>query len=82
MDEAFLPIHDERHYRWRAVDQAGNVLDILVQRQRDQPAAKQFFRTRLNGCQYVPRVIVTNQRKSYGAAKRERLPSVEPRQHR
>ena len=82
MDEAFLTIHDERHYLWRAVDQAGNVLDILVQRRRDKQAAKQFFRKLLKGCQYVPRVIVTDKLKSYGAAKREMLPSVEHRQHR
>ena len=42
MDEAFLTIHDERHYLWRAVDQEGNVLDILVQRRRDKQAARVF----------------------------------------
>jgi putative transposase len=67
---------------WRAVDQDGNVLDILVQPRRDKKAAKKFFRKLLKGCQYVPRVIITDQLKSYGAAKREVLPSVEHRQHR
>jgi putative transposase len=53
-----------------------------VQCRRDKKAAKKFFRKLLKGCQYVPRVIITDQLKSYGAAKREILPSVEHRQHR
>ena len=82
LDEVFLAIHGERHYLWRAVDQDGQVLDILVQRRRDKQAAKTFFRKRLKGCPYVPRVIVTDQLKSSGAAKQEILPGVEHRQHR
>jgi putative transposase len=81
-DEVFLTINGERHYLWRAVDQDGNVLDILVQRRRDQKAAKKFFRKLLKGLTYVPRVIITDKLKSYGAAKRELLPGVEHRQHR
>jgi putative transposase len=77
-----LTIKGERHYLWRAVDQDGNVLDILVQRRRDKRAAKKFFRKLLKGLAYVPRVIVTDKLKSYGAAKREILPGVEHRQHR
>ena len=64
------------------MNQDGNVLDILVQPRRDQKAAKKFFRKLLKGCQYVPRVIVTDKLASYGAAKRELLSSVEHRQHR
>src|SRR6201988_5463198 len=82
MDEVFLTIKGERHYLWRAVDQEGNVLDILVQRRRNKQAAKKFFRKLLKGLTYVPRVIVTDKLKSYGAAKREILPGVEHRQHR
>ena len=74
MDEVFLTIKGERHYLWRAVDQDGNVLDILVQRRRDKQAAKKFFRKLLKGLTYVPRVIITDKLKSYGAAKREILP--------
>jgi putative transposase len=58
------------------------VLDILVQRHRDKQAAKKFFRTLLKRLTYVPRVIVTDKLKSYGAAKQEILPGVEHRQHR
>src|SRR5262245_8615828 len=82
LDEVFLTIRGTRHYLWRAVDQDGHVLDILVQRRRDKHAAKKFFRKLLKGCQYVPRVIITDKLKSYGAAKRELLPGVEHRQHR
>jgi putative transposase len=82
LDEVFLTIHGERHYLWRAVDQEGHVLDILVQRRRDKHAAKKFFRKLLKGCRYVPRVLITDKLKSYGAAKREILPGVEHRQHR
>jgi putative transposase len=82
LDEVFLSIKGERHYLWRAVDQDGHVLDILVQYRRDKQAAKKFFRKLLKDLTYVPRVIITDQLKSYGAAKREILPGVEHRQHR
>jgi len=64
------------------VDQEGNVLDILVQHRRHKAAANKVFRKLLKGLTYVPRVIVTERLKSYSAAKRELLPSVEHRQHR
>jgi len=82
LDEVFLTISSERHYLWHAVDQDGNVLDILVQSRRNKHAAKKFFRKLLKGLTYVPRVIITDKLKSYGAAKREILPGVEHRQHR
>ncbi len=82
MDEVFLTIGGKRHYLWRAVDQDGNVLDILVQSRRNKKAAKSFFRKLLKGLQYVLRVIITDKLKSYAAAKREILPGVEHRQHK
>jgi putative transposase len=82
LDEVFLTINGERHYLWRAVDQDGNILDILVQRRRNKNAAKKFFRKLLKRLTYMPRVIITDQLKSYGAAKQDILPSVEHRQHR
>ena len=82
LDEVFLTIRGERHYLWRAVDQDDNVLDILVQSRRNTHAAKQFFRKLLKGWQYVPRVVITDKLKSYGAAQREILPGVEHRQSR
>jgi putative transposase len=82
LDEVFLTIHGDRHYLWRPVDQDGNVLDILVQSRRNKNAAQKFFRKLLKGLTYVPRVIITDKLKSYGAAKREILPGVEHRQSR
>ncbi len=82
MDEVFIRIRGKLHYLWRAVDQDGHVLDILVQSRRNAKAAKRFFRKLLKGLQYVPRVIVTDKLKSYAAAKREIPPGVEHRQSR
>src|SRR5918911_4447282 len=82
LDEVFLTIPGKRHDLWRAVDQDDNVLDILGQSRRNKLAAKQFFRKLLKGLQDVPRVIITDKLKSYGAAQREILPGVEHRQHR
>ena len=81
LDEVFLKINGKTAYLWRAVDQDGHVLDMLVQSRRNKAAAKTFFRKLLTGCQYVPRVLITDKLASYGAAKREVLPSVEHRQH-
>jgi putative transposase len=61
---------------WRAVDQHGDVLDILVQSRRNAVAAKRFFRKLLKGLRYVPRVIVTDKLASYQVAHRELVPSV------
>ncbi|WP_406016399.1 IS6 family transposase [Streptomyces sp. NBC_00984] len=82
LDEVFIKINGEQKYLWRAVDQDGNVLDILVQSRRDTAAARRFFRTLLTKTGGVPRVIVTDRLRSYGAAHREVMPSVEHRSHK
>lgn len=82
LDEVFLTINGKTPYLWRAVDQDGNVLDILVQSRRNNAAAKQFFRKVLKGCQYVPRVLVTDKLGSYEAAHKEVMPSVDHRRHK
>ncbi|MFD8079895.1 IS6 family transposase [Streptomyces sp. NPDC059718] len=82
LDEVFIKINGERKYLWRAVDQDGNVLDILVQSRRDKAAARSFFRKLMKKTQSVPRVIVTDKLRSYGAAHREVMPSVEHRSHK
>jgi putative transposase len=76
LDEVFLKINGRLHYLWRAVDQDGDVLDILVQSRRDKKAAKQFFRKLLKGLRYAPSVLITNKLKSYSAARSETMPSV------
>jgi len=82
LDEVLLAIQGERHYLWRAVDQDGHILDIRVQSRRHKKAAKKFFCKLLKRLTYVPRVLIMDKLKSYEAAKRESLPSVEHRQHR
>ncbi len=82
LDEVFLTINGRRHYPWRAVDQDGNVLDILVQSRRNAKAAKRFFHKLLKGLSYVPRVLITDKLASYGVAQRELLPGAEHRRSR
>jgi putative transposase len=82
LDEVFIRIQGVQHYLWRAVDQDGVVLDILVQERRDGKAATRFFKRLLKGLQYVPRVIITDKLGSYGVAQRRLLPNVEHRQSR
>ncbi|MDJ0363142.1 IS6 family transposase [Rhodococcus sp. H29-C3] len=79
LDEVFIRINGRQHYLWRAVDQDGNVLDVLVQSRRNGNAAKRLFRKLLKGLRYVPRVIVTDKLGSYQVAHRELLASVEHR---
>ena len=69
LDEVFVKIGGRLHYLWRAVDQDGDVLDILVQKRRDGRAAKRFFR-RLIKHQGEPVRIVSDKLRSYGAARR------------
>jgi putative transposase len=71
-----------QHYLWRAVDQNGITVDILVQPRRDRWAALRFFRKLLDAAGRAPRVIVTDKLRSYAAAKRMILPEVEHRQSR
>src|SRR5499433_2908713 len=82
LDEVFVKIDGTIHYLWRAVDQHGNVLDVLVQPRRNALAAKRFFRRLLKGLRYVPRVLVTDKLASYQVAHRELMSSVEHRRSR
>ncbi|PWI05665.1 IS6 family transposase [Streptomyces sp. NWU339] len=82
LDEVFLTINGEQKYLWRAVDQDGNVLDVLVQNRRNKAAARRFFRKLLKKTRAVPRVVVTDKLRSYGAAHREVMPLVEHRSHK
>jgi putative transposase len=79
LDEVFIKIGGKTHSLWRAVDQDGVVLDILVTSHRDAKAATRFFRKLLRGLRSVPRVLVTDKLASYGVAHRRLIPSVEHR---
>ena len=82
LDEVVPTIAGVKLWLWRAVDQTGMVLDILVQSRRDTQAAKRLLRKLLKGQCRVPRVMVTDKLASHGAAKREMMPSVEHRKHK
>ena len=79
LDEVFIRLNGVLHYLWRAVDQHGVVLDILVQEQRDGVAAKRFFKHLLQGLPYRPKRIITDGLRSYGVACRALLPDVKHR---
>ena len=76
LDEVYLKIEGRLQYLWRAVDQDGSVLDILVQPHRDKQAAARFFKKLLRGLRYAPRVVVTDRLASYIAPCAEFLPNT------
>jgi putative transposase len=82
LDEVVITIAGEKHWLWRAVDQEGFVLDVLVQSRRDKKAAKRLLRKLLKKQGRAPRVLITDKLRSYAAAKREIMPGVEHRQHK
>jgi len=71
LDEVFLKINGATYYLWRAVDQEGNVLDVVVQSRRNAAAAKRLMRKLMKKLQCVPRVLITDKLPSYGVAHRE-----------
>ena len=76
LDEVFVKIQGRQQYLWRAVDEDGDVIDILVQSRRNRRAAIQFFRKLLKGQGCVPRRLITDKLRSYPAACRTVMPSV------
>ena len=82
LDEVVITIAGKKHWLWRAVDQDGIVLDVLVQSRRDKRAAKRLLRKLLKRQGRAPRVMVTDKLASYPAAKRELIPGVEHRRHK
>ena len=81
LDEVVISIRGKKHWLWRAVDQYGNSLEILVQSRRNTKAAMRFMRKLMK--QYgVPRVMITDKLRSYGAAKRDLAPGLEHRSHK
>src|ERR687885_914695 len=82
LDEVAVKIAGKTHWLWRAVDQDGMVLDVLVQSRRDKHAAERLLRKLLKRQCRAPRVMVTDKLPSYGAAKREVMPGVEHGRHK
>lgn len=80
LDEVFTRVGGKQVYLWRAVDEHGQVLDVLVQERRDTDAAERFFRQLLGYAGRPPEAIVTDSLGSYGAAK-ARLPELAAAEH-
>ena len=76
LDEVFVKFQGRQQYLWRAVDEDGDVIDILVQSRRNRRAAIRFFRKLLKGQGCVPRRLITDKLRSYPAACRTVMPSV------
>ena len=68
LNEMEVRIGGERVYLWRAVDDEGEVLDVLVQRKRDKAAARRLMRKLLRKQGFAPAVVTTDRLRSYGAA--------------
>ena len=79
LDEVVITMRGKKHWLWRAVDQNGFVLDVLVQSRRNTKAAKRLMRKLLKRHGSALRVMITDKLRSYGAAKREVMPGVEHR---
>ena len=82
LDEVVISIAGRKHWLWRAVDQDGYVLDEIVQNRRDTKAAKRLLIRLLKKTGMPPRRIVTDKLRSYGAARRDIMPTVEHRSHK
>jgi putative transposase len=82
LDEVQLKMNGRRYWLWRAVDQDGMVLDILVQARRNQEAAEALLHRVVDGCGYQPRVVITANLASYPPAVRRVPPGVEHRRHK
>jgi transposase-like protein len=71
LDEMAVTIAGRQFWLWRAVDDEGEVLDLLVQRRRDRAAAVKLMRKLLKKQGFAPDVLVTDKLRSYGAARSE-----------
>ena len=81
LDEVVVPIKGQKFWLWRAVDANGDVLDILVQSRRDRATATRFFR-KLFKMWGLPRLLITDKLRSYGAAMSDLALGIEHRQHK
>jgi putative transposase len=82
LDEVVITIAGKKHWLWRAVDEDGYVLDEIVQSRRDTKAAKRLLTRLMKKQGMAPKRIITDELPSYGAARRQVMPSVEHRSHK
>jgi len=82
LDEVVVTIKDRKFWPWRAVDQNGMVLDEILQCRRNTRAAKRLLVRLMKKHNCVPKRLITDKLRSYGAAKREIAPGLEHRSHK
>lgn len=82
LDEVVVTIGGKKHWLWRAVDQDGHVLDEIVQGRRNTKAARRLLIRLMKQQGFLPKRIVTDKLRSYGAARRQVMPAVEHRSHK
>jgi len=82
LDEMFVSIGGKPMYLWRAIDQNGEILDVLFQAKRNKRAALGLMRKLLKKCGRAPHVLVTDRLRSYAAAVRDLGLSVRHHQAR
>lgn len=82
LDEVVIIINGKKHWLWRAVDQCGIVLDVLVHSRRDRYATQRLMRKLLRKCGLTPRVLITDKLKIYAAANKDMGLRFKHRQHK
>lgn len=82
LDEVVITIAGRKHWLWRTVDQDGYVLDEIVQNRRNTKAAKRLLTRLLKKQGIAPKRMITDQLRSYGAARRQVMPHVKHRSHK
>ena len=81
LDEVVIPINGRKYWLWRAIDANGDVLDTLVQPQRNAKAARRFL-ARLIARFGEPRVVITDKLRSYFKPISDLAPGADHRAHK
>jgi transposase-like protein len=76
VDETYVRVNGVWRYVYRAVDQYGQVIDVLVSARRDADAARGFFRRALSTLKVKPTEVVTDAAAVYPAVLDELIPQV------
>jgi transposase-like protein len=76
VDETYVKVNSVWQYVYRAVDQFGQVIDVLVSSRRDGEAARRFFQRALSTLKVTPNEVVTDAAAIYPAVLDELLPSA------
>jgi transposase-like protein len=79
VDETYLKIGKRWHYLYRAIDDAGQIVDVYLSKRRDAVAAQAFFEAALDSSSVTPTRVTSDKAKCYPPALHNVLPNVEHR---